>query len=74
MVTGLFPKTVYCKMLFSKSTGADLFSSAIIECSNGATITCQGLAGLPGGNSVASSSKTGKLIENKRLGFYIQRK
>ena len=69
MVSGLKPKTVYCKMVFSKSTKADLFTSAIIECTNGATITCQGLAGLPGGNSVGSTSKMGKLIENKQLGL-----
>ncbi|CAK9059058.1 unnamed protein product [Durusdinium trenchii] len=67
-VTGLIPQSVFCKMVYSKKTGADIFTSAIIECTNGATITCQGLAGLPGGNSVGSASATGKLIENKIFG------
>ncbi len=70
MVTALRPESVYCKMVCSTETGADIFTSAIIECRNGAIITCQGLAGLPGGNSVGSknASKTGKLIENKIFG------
>ena len=69
MVTALRPQSVYCKMVRSTETGADIFTSAIIECRNGAIITCQGLAGLPGGNSVGNSaSKTGKLIENKIFG------
>eukprot|EP00435_Cladocopium_sp_Y103_P062413 s1194_g24.t1 len=68
MVTGLRPKTVFCKMVCSAQTGADIFTSAIIDCTNGASITCQGLAGLPGGNSVGSTLKKGKLIENKIFG------
>lgn len=37
-VTGLIPQSVFCKMVYSKKTGADIFTSAIIECTNGATI------------------------------------
>eukprot|EP00439_Symbiodinium_sp_Y106_P082745 s694_g22.t1 len=67
-VTGLEPESVFCKMTCSKKTGADIFTSALIQCTNGATICCQGLAGLPGGNAVGSASKKGKLIENKIFG------
>ncbi|CAJ1428823.1 unnamed protein product, partial [Effrenium voratum] len=66
-VAGLSPESVFCKMVRSKSTGADIFTSAIIQCTNGATITCEGLAGLPGGNAVAGAQK-GKQIENKIFG------
>ncbi|CAE6967744.1 pht4 [Symbiodinium natans] len=68
MVTGLEPESVFCKMTYSKITGADVFTAALIQCANGATICCQGLAGLPGGNAVGSTSKRGKLIENKIFG------
>ncbi|CAJ1449133.1 unnamed protein product, partial [Effrenium voratum] len=36
-VAGLSPESVFCKMVRSKSTGADIFTSAIIQCTNGAT-------------------------------------
>ncbi|CAE7301359.1 unnamed protein product, partial [Symbiodinium pilosum] len=68
MVTGLVPESVFCKMKCCKVTGADIFTSALIQCTNGATICCQGLAGLPGRNAVGSASKKGKLIENKIFG------
>ena len=37
MVTGLRPKSVFCKMVCSAQTGADIFTSAIIDCTNGAS-------------------------------------
>lgn len=37
MVTGLKPKSVFCKMVCSTQTGADIFTSAIIDCKNGAS-------------------------------------
>ena len=36
-VTGLEPESVFCKMTCSKKTGADIFTSALIQCTNGAT-------------------------------------
>lgn len=68
MVTGLTPESVFCHMFYSAITGADLFSSASIRCSNGACISVQGAAGLPGTNAVGSSTQTGKLIENRIFG------
>ena len=37
MVTGLEPESVFCKMTYSKITGADVFTAALIQCANGAT-------------------------------------
>jgi len=68
MVTGLAPESVFCNMVFSKLTGADLFSSASIRCACGACISMQGAAGLPGSNAVGTSANKGKLIENKIFG------
>eukprot|EP00440_Ansanella_granifera_P032735 gb/GFBE01035515.1/.p1 GENE.gb/GFBE01035515.1/~~gb/GFBE01035515.1/.p1 ORF type:complete len:162 (+),score=46.65 gb/GFBE01035515.1/:1-486(+) len=68
MVTGLTPKTVFCHMVNSKATGADIFDSAIIRCECGATICAQGVAGLPGANAVGTAAKKGKQIENKIFG------
>merc|ERR1711879_592833 len=47
----------------------DIYDSCTIRCTNGATISVQGVAALPGGNAVNSNSpKMGKLIENKVFG------
>lgn len=62
MVTGLSPVRVFCDMNYSKSTGADLYDSASIRCSNGALVSVQGVATLP------KSNESGKLVENKIFG------
>merc|ERR1712129_359013 len=49
-------------------SGADIYDSASIRCTNGATISVQGVAGLPGPNAVGTATTTGKLIENKIFG------
>lgn len=43
-VTDLVPATVYAEMSYSERTGADLYDSAIVRCTNGATINVQGAA------------------------------
>jgi len=62
MVTALCPTTVYCTMSYSKTSGADLYDSAVVRCTNGATIALQGVATLP------ESNTSGKLVENKIFG------
>jgi len=62
-VTNLLPKKVFAFMHYSEKTGADLYDSATILCENGATISVQGVAALPGKNPVAS-----KQIDNKVFG------
>ncbi|CAE8636582.1 unnamed protein product [Polarella glacialis] len=63
MVTGLCPASVFCRMVYSKKSGADLYDSASIGCTNGASIAVQGIASMPG-----AALKSGKLIENKIFG------
>eukprot|EP00746_Dinoflagellata_sp_MGD_P040119 gnl/MRDRNA2_/MRDRNA2_19681_c0_seq1.p1 gnl/MRDRNA2_/MRDRNA2_19681_c0~~gnl/MRDRNA2_/MRDRNA2_19681_c0_seq1.p1 ORF type:complete len:340 (+),score=69.06 gnl/MRDRNA2_/MRDRNA2_19681_c0_seq1:57-1076(+) len=63
MVTGLSPVSVFCHMGFSTQSGADLYDSASVKCSNGGTISVQGVASMPG-----AALKSGKLIENKIFG------
>jgi len=63
-VTELAPKTVFCQMVYSKITGADIFDAATIQCTNGATIVVQGTAALP----FASYTSTPKQIDNKIFG------
>ena len=61
-VTGLIPKSVFAHMHFSKRSGADLYDSATILCSNGATVSVQGVATLPGKNPVASKQITNQVF------------
>lgn len=65
-VTGLRPKTVHCSMVHSVRTTADIHSSAIIECENGATISFSGTCALPG--IAHGDDATGKLLEVKVFG------
>jgi hypothetical protein len=46
-VTGLTPAKVYCAMNFSDNTGADIYNSAVITCTNGATISLSGIGVIP---------------------------
>lgn len=43
-VTGLEPTTVACTMVASPITGADIYDSAVVTCTNGATISLSGTA------------------------------
>jgi predicted dehydrogenase len=61
-VTGLTPKSVFANMHFSKRSGADLYDSATILCTNGATVSVQGVATLPGKNPVASKQITNQVF------------
>jgi len=63
-VSGLTPQSVFACMGHSDITGADLFDSGIIRCTNGATINVQGVAALP----FESYDKTSKQIDNKIFG------
>mmetsp|Transcript_134447 Transcript_134447/g.287640 ORF Transcript_134447/g.287640 Transcript_134447/m.287640 type:complete len:381 (-) Transcript_134447:339-1481(-) len=64
MVTGLIPKEVFCCMGYSEKTGADLYDSATVRCTNGATISVQGVASLP----FKSYTESSKQIENRIFG------
>jgi len=64
MVAELVPKSVYCEMVYSEKTGADLYDSAIIRCTNGATILMEGSGALP----FESYDKSSKQIDNKIFG------
>lgn len=64
MVTDLAPKSVYCQMVYSEKTGADLFCSGVVRCTNGATINFEGAAALP----FESYDKSTKQIDNKIFG------
>lgn len=64
MVTGLVPKSVYCEMVHSEKTGADLYDSGIVRCTNGATILMEGCASLP----FVSYDKSPKQVDNKIFG------
>ncbi|CAJ1419317.1 unnamed protein product, partial [Effrenium voratum] len=46
-VAGLEPKSVFCSMMHSEKTGADIFNSAIIHCTKGEVLSVQGTASLP---------------------------
>jgi len=59
MVTGLTPKSVFCHMVYSDKTGADVYDSATIRCTNGATISVQGAGDIAG---------PCKKVENKIFG------
>lgn len=59
LVTGLTPKSVFCHMGYSETSGADMYNSATIRCTSGATISVQGVGNIPGGN---------KKIDNKIFG------
>lgn len=48
LVTGLTPKDVFCHMSYSDKTGADVYDSATIRCTNGATISVQGIGDIAG--------------------------
>jgi len=48
LVTGLTPKSVFCHMSYSEKTGADVYNSATIRCTCGATISVQGIADIAG--------------------------
>jgi hypothetical protein len=43
-VTQLEPRSVTCTMVASPVTGADIHNSAVITCTNGATISLSGTA------------------------------
>ncbi|CAE7357833.1 xacA [Symbiodinium sp. CCMP2592] len=55
-VTELEPTRVYCNMVKSEKTGADIFDTAVIQCLGGAVLNVQGTASLPF-KSYASSTK-----------------
>jgi len=48
LVTGLTPKSVFCHMNYSETTGADVYDSATIRCTSGATISVQGVGDVEG--------------------------
>lgn len=48
LVTGLTPKSVFCHMSYSEKSGADIYDSATIRCTNGATISVQGAGDIAG--------------------------
>lgn len=48
LVTGLTPKNVFCHMCYSEKTGADVYDSATILCTSGATISVQGIGDIAG--------------------------
>lgn len=59
-VTGLSPSSVSCHMTHSKRSGADVFVSATVRCTSGATISMQGLAStLPGGSNTVDNKVFG---------------
>lgn len=64
LVTGLTPQRVSCSMGYSEKTGADLYDSAIVCCTNGATIAVQGVGTLP----FKSYTESSKQIDNKIFG------
>ncbi|CAE8669381.1 unnamed protein product [Polarella glacialis] len=64
MVTGLTPEGLTCHMGYSAVTGADIFDSAVVRCTNGATISVQGVAALP----FKSYTESTKQIDNKIFG------
>eukprot|EP00933_Yihiella_yeosuensis_P058784 TRINITY_DN5949_c2_g1_i1.p1 TRINITY_DN5949_c2_g1~~TRINITY_DN5949_c2_g1_i1.p1 ORF type:complete len:371 (+),score=73.18 TRINITY_DN5949_c2_g1_i1:41-1153(+) len=64
LVTGLTPKSVFCQMVYSDKTGADLFDTAVIKCTNGATISVEGTAAIP----FKSYTESSKQIDNKIFG------
>eukprot|EP00931_Biecheleriopsis_adriatica_P113830 TRINITY_DN8905_c0_g2_i1.p1 TRINITY_DN8905_c0_g2~~TRINITY_DN8905_c0_g2_i1.p1 ORF type:complete len:392 (-),score=80.09 TRINITY_DN8905_c0_g2_i1:322-1446(-) len=64
LVTDLTPETVICQMNYSDKTGADVFDSAIVRCTNGATMSVQGVATLP----FKSYKESGKQIDNRIFG------
>eukprot|EP00931_Biecheleriopsis_adriatica_P038840 TRINITY_DN22213_c0_g1_i1.p1 TRINITY_DN22213_c0_g1~~TRINITY_DN22213_c0_g1_i1.p1 ORF type:complete len:389 (-),score=54.60 TRINITY_DN22213_c0_g1_i1:49-1215(-) len=59
LVTGLTPKSVFCHMSYSDKSGADVYDSATIRCTNGATISVQGAGDIAG---------PCKKVDNKILG------
>lgn len=59
LVTGLTPKSVFCHMGYSEKSGADMYNSATIRCTSGATISVQGVGNIPGSN---------KKVDNKIFG------
>jgi len=48
LVTGLTPKSVFCHMSYSETTGADVYNSATVRCDGGATISVQGIGDIAG--------------------------
>lgn len=46
-VTGLTPKKVYAVNTNSDHTGADIYNSITVTCTNGATISCTGVGVIP---------------------------
>merc|ERR1712032_33406 len=48
LVTGLTPKSVFCHMGYSEKTGADIYDSATVRCTSGATISVQGIGDIAG--------------------------
>lgn len=60
MVSGLKPKRLYASMGKSDKTGADVFDSATILCTNGATVTVSGVGVIPGKS---------KYVENRLFGL-----
>ena len=70
-VSGLIPKSVYCQMHHSSTTGADIYDTAVITCENGATISYNGNGVLPGSNHSEkkdTDKPLGKLVEMKIFG------
>jgi len=62
-VTGLKPKEVFAFMTYSEKSSADMYDAAVVRCTNGATISIQGVATMPGQNP-----ETSKQIDNKVFG------
>lgn len=46
-VTGLTPKKVYAVCSNSQTTGADVYDSIVITCTNGCTISASGVGAIP---------------------------
>lgn len=61
LVTKLDPVSVFCMMGFSEITGADIYNSATIRFSNGATMVLSGAA-------TVTPSPQNKQIDNKLFG------
>jgi len=70
-VTRLVPSSVFCVLGKSDITGADIYNSAVITCSCGATISLSGTAAVPGNEHAKTASggePIGKLIDIKIFG------
>jgi predicted dehydrogenase len=55
MVSGLKPKEVFAFLGPSDTTGADVFDSATILCTNGATVSVSGVGTIPGKSKLAQN-------------------